>query len=67
LYLLLSWDLGGMMSKTVLIIVGIILAILGILALFPAILTVPMWLAVALIVVGILCVIVGIMDKKRAA
>jgi len=55
------------MSKTVLIIVGIILAILGILALFPAILTVPMWLAVALIVVGILCVIVGIMDKKRAA
>ena len=55
------------MSKAILIVVGIILAILGVLALFPAIMTAPLWLAIVLLVVGVASVILGLIDRKKTA
>lgn len=54
------------MSKVVLIIVGIIITVLGVLALFPAIMTVPLWLTIVLLVVGVLSFILGLISKKAA-
>ena len=54
------------MSKIVLIILGILLAVWGVLALFLS-MFLPLWLAIIIIVVGIICVVVGIMDKRKAA
>ena len=53
------------MSKAILIIVGVIIAILGILALFP-IMTMGLWLSIVLIVVGIVSIILGFLDKGKA-
>jgi len=52
------------MSKVVLIVVGAIIAILGILTLFPA-MTLGMWLSIALIGVGIVSIILGFLDKRK--
>ena len=52
------------MSKAILIIVGVIIAILGILALFP-IMTMGLWLSIVLIVVGIVSIILGFLDKGK--
>ena len=52
------------MSKVILIIVGVIMAILGILALFPTI-TLGMWLSTVLIVIGIISIILGFLDKSK--
>ncbi|MDD5621931.1 MAG: hypothetical protein PHQ09_02060 [Actinomycetota bacterium] len=54
------------MSKIVLIILGVLLAVWGILALFLS-MFLPVWLAIIMIVVGIICVVVGLMDKRKAA
>jgi hypothetical protein len=52
------------MSKVVLIIVGVIVAIVGILTLFPA-MTLGLWLSIALIGVGIISIILGFLDKGK--
>jgi uncharacterized membrane protein len=52
------------MSKVILIIVGVIMAILGILALFPTV-TLGLWLSVVLIVLGIVSIILGFLDKSK--
>jgi uncharacterized protein (DUF983 family) len=52
------------MSKIVLIVVGIIIAILGILALFPT-MTLGLWLSIVLIGVGIVSIILGFLDKGK--
>jgi len=52
------------MSKVILIIVGVIMAILGILALFPT-MTLGLWLSVVLIVIGIVSIILGFLDKSK--
>ena len=54
------------MSKLMLIIVGIIITVLGVLALFPAIMTVPMWLTIILLVVGVLSIVLGLIAKRTA-
>ena len=53
------------MSKVILIVVGVFIAILGILALFPNV-TMGMWLSIVLIVVGIISIILGFLDKGKA-
>jgi uncharacterized membrane protein HdeD (DUF308 family) len=55
------------MGKLSLIILGIILLILGILAIIPAMNFAAMWLAVVLAVLGILGIILGFLAKKQAA
>lgn len=55
------------MSKLTVIIIGIILVILGILALIPTLNFATMWFAIVLLVIGILGVILGIIDKRRTA
>ncbi len=55
---------GKIMSKIILIVVGIIMAILGILALFPM-MTPGLWLSVVLIVIGIVSIILGFLDKSK--
>jgi uncharacterized membrane protein HdeD (DUF308 family) len=55
------------MGKLSLIILGIILLILGILAIIPAMNFAAMWLAVALLVLGILSIILGFLAKKQTA
>jgi len=55
------------MGKITTIIIGIILVILGILALIPTLNFAAMWLAVVLLVLGILIVVLGIIDKRRSA
>ncbi len=55
------------MSKVAVIIIGIILAILGILALIPALHFATLWFAIVLLVIGIIGVVLGIVDKKRIA
>jgi hypothetical protein len=55
------------MGKLSLIILGIILLILGILAIIPAMSFAAMWLAVVLLVLGILSMILGFLVKKQAA
>ncbi len=52
------------MSKVILIIVGVIMAIVGILALFPT-LTLGLWLSIVLIGVGIVSIILGFLDKRK--
>ena len=52
------------MSKVILIIVGVIMAIVGILALFPK-MALGVWLSVILIVIGIVSIILGFLDKGK--
>ena len=52
------------MSKIILIIVGVIIAIVGILALFPT-MDLGIWLSVILIVIGIVSIILGFLDKSK--
>jgi len=52
------------MSKVILIIVGVIMAIVGILALFPT-MTLGLWLSIILIVIGIASIILGFLDKGK--
>ena len=52
------------MSKVILIIVGAIIAVLGILTLFP-VMTLGLWLSIALIGVGIVSIILGFLDKRK--
>jgi len=54
------------MSKAILIIVGIIIAIVGILTLFPM-MTMGLWLSIVLIGVGIVSMILGFLDKRKTA
>lgn len=53
------------MSKTVLMIVALLLVLMGILGLIPALtfMTLPAWLAIVEIVVGLVCVYVSSTDK----
>ena len=52
------------MSKVMLIIVGVIIAIVGILTLFPT-MTLGLWLSIVLIGVGIVSIILGFLDKNK--
>ena len=52
------------MSKVILIIVGVVIAIMGILTLFPA-MTMGLWLSIVLIGVGIVSIILGFLDKRN--
>ncbi|OFW62719.1 MAG: hypothetical protein A2Z35_05655 [Actinobacteria bacterium RBG_19FT_COMBO_36_27] len=52
------------MSKIILIIVGVIIAVVGILTLFPA-MTLGLWLSIVLIGVGIISIILGFLDKRK--
>ena len=52
------------MSKVILIIVGVIIAVVGILTLFPA-MTIGLWLSIVLIGVGIVSIILGFLDKRN--
>ena len=52
------------MSKVILIIVGVIMAILGIFTLFPM-MTLGLWLAIVLIGIGIISIILGFLDKGK--
>jgi F0F1-type ATP synthase membrane subunit b/b' len=52
------------MSKVILIIVGVIIAIMGILTLFPM-MTLGLWLSIVLIGVGIVSIILGFLDKRK--
>ena len=53
------------MRKVVLIIVGVIIAILGILTLFP-IMTLSLWLSIVIIGIGIVIVILGFLYRRKA-
>jgi len=55
------------MGKIALIILGIILLILGALAIIPAMNFAAMWLAIVLLVLGILSIILGFLAKKQYA
>jgi len=55
---------GNLMSKVILIIVGVIIAVVGILTLFPM-LTMGVWLSIVLIGVGIVSIILGFLDKRK--
>jgi hypothetical protein len=52
------------MSKVILIIVGVIVAIVGILTLFPM-MTLGLWLSIVLIGLGIVSIILGFLDKGK--
>ncbi|MCJ7473211.1 MAG: hypothetical protein MUP02_10495 [Actinobacteria bacterium] len=52
------------MSKVILIIVGVIIAVVGILTLFPA-MTMGLWLSIVLIGLGIVSMILGFLDKSK--
>ncbi|MCJ7472870.1 MAG: hypothetical protein MUP02_08700 [Actinobacteria bacterium] len=52
------------MSKVILIIVGVIIAVVGILTLFPM-LTMGVWLSIVLIGVGIVSIILGFLDRSK--
>jgi hypothetical protein len=54
----------NIMSKVILIIVGVIVAIMGIFALFPA-MTLGLWLPIVLIGIGIISMILGFLDKRK--
>lgn len=58
--------LGETMSKTVLLIVGIVLVLMGIAALIPSwtMASEPTWHAVAKIIIGVIAFIVSVSDKK---
>jgi hypothetical protein len=55
---------GNLMSKIILIIVGAVIAILGILTLFPM-MTLGLWLSIALIGIGIVSIILGFLDRRK--
>jgi membrane-bound ClpP family serine protease len=55
---------GDLMSKVILIIVGVIITVVGILTLFPA-MTMGLWLSIALIGVGVVSIILGFLDKRN--
>jgi hypothetical protein len=55
------------MGKLALIILGIVLLILGVLAIIPAMNFAALWLAIVLLVLGILSIILGFVAKKQAA
>jgi hypothetical protein len=55
---------GNIMSKVILIVVGVIIAIVGILTLFPM-MTLGLWLSIVLIGVGIISIILGFLDKRK--
>jgi len=55
------------MGKLSLIILGIILLILGILAILPAMNFAAMWLAVVLLVLGVVSIILGFLAKKQTS
>ena len=52
------------MSKVVLIVVGAIIAVMGILTLFPM-MTLGLWLSIVLIGIGIVSIILGFLDKRK--
>ena len=52
------------MSKVILIVVGVIIAIVGILTLFPM-MTLGLWLSIVLIGIGIISIILGFLDKGK--
>ncbi len=52
------------MSKVLLIIIGVIIAVLGILTLFPA-MVLGLWLSIVLIGIGIVSIILGFLDKTK--
>ena len=52
------------MRKIILIVVGAIIAIFGILTLFPP-LTLGLWLSIVLIGIGIVSIILGFLDKGK--
>ena len=54
------------MVKMGTIIIGIILFVLGILALIPSFSFASMWLAIVLLVIGIISFLMGILNKKFA-
>ena len=56
------------MSKITLIIVGIIMAVMGILGLIPGISLglEPVWHAIIKIIIGLIAIIIGAADKKKA-
>ena len=51
-------------SKVVLIVIGAIIAIMGILTLIP-IMTLDLWLSIVLIGIGIVSIILGFLDKRK--
>jgi uncharacterized protein (DUF983 family) len=53
------------MSRIILIIVGAIVAILGILTLFPM-MTLGLWLSITLIGIGIVSIILGFLSKRKS-
>ncbi len=58
----------GEMSKITLIIVGIIVAVMGILAVIPGIAlgSEPLWHSVVKIIIGLIAIIIGLADKRKA-
>ena len=52
------------MSKVILIIMGIIVAVVGILTLFPM-MTMGLWLSIVLIGLGIVSMVLGFLDKRK--
>lgn len=56
------------MSKITLIIVGIIVTVMGVLAIIPGIAlgSEPVWHSVVKIVIGIIAIIIGAADKRKA-
>jgi len=56
------------MSKTVLMIVGVLAVLVGIVGLVPSwtIASMPAWLAVVEIVIGLISIYVSAMDKGKA-
>jgi len=55
---------GIKMAKVGSILIGIILFILGILALIPAINFAALWLAIVMLILGIITLLIGIFNKK---
>lgn len=56
------------MTKIALIILGILVALMGVLGVIPGIAlgTEPVWHAVVKIIIGLVAVIIGLMSKKKA-
>jgi Flp pilus assembly protein TadB len=55
---------GMLMSKVILIVVGAIIAVVGILTLFPM-MNLGVWLSIVLIGIGIVSIILGFLDKRK--
>ncbi len=55
-----------MLARVSLIVVGILVLVMGVMAVIPslAIGTEPMWHAITKMVIGVVAVIIGIMSKK---